>query len=192
MWISPEFKIYLAKEFRRPKEDENDRLKLGGNLQRTLTKINSRIHTDAIKETLIPPSITKTQTALVYANEADLLNVALFGQTAKQWRDTHPDAEGNEHQVWFREASRRDLHPDLRADYVLANGSMPSNQSGDCPARSAMKTPKAKPQSLPRQRVIRRALIEADLVDSMVALPGQLFYITLLSTPDRNVRFSPR
>ncbi len=95
MWISPEFKIYLVKEFRRLKDDENDRLKLGWNLQRTLAKINYRIHTDAIKETLIPPSITKAQTALVYANEADLLNVALFGQTAKQWRDTHPDAEGN-------------------------------------------------------------------------------------------------
>ena len=95
MWISPEFKIYLVKEFRRLKDDENDRLKLGWNLQRTLAKINYRIHTDAIKETLIPPSITKAQAALVYANEADLLNVALFGQTAKQWRDAHPDAEGN-------------------------------------------------------------------------------------------------
>ena len=95
MWISPEFKIYLVKEFRRLKDDENDRLKLGWNLQRTLAKINYRIHTDAIKETLIPPSITKAQAALVYANEADLLNVALFGQTAKQSRDAHPDAEGN-------------------------------------------------------------------------------------------------
>ncbi len=94
-WVSVEFKLYLIKEFQRLKDDENDRLKLGWNLQRTLAKINYRIHTDAIKETLIPPSITKAQTALVYANEADLLNVALFGQTAKQWRDTHPDAEGN-------------------------------------------------------------------------------------------------
>jgi hypothetical protein len=94
-WVSVEFKLYLIKEFQRLKDEENDRLQLGWNLQRTLAKINYRIHTDAIKETLIPPSITKTQATLVYANEADLLNVALFGQTAKQWRDTHPDAEGN-------------------------------------------------------------------------------------------------
>jgi hypothetical protein len=95
MWISPEFKIYLIKEFRRLKDDENDLLKLDWNLQRTLAKINYRIHTDAIKETLLPPTLTKAQALLVYANEADLLNVALFGQTAKQWRDAHPDAEGN-------------------------------------------------------------------------------------------------
>jgi len=94
-WLSPEFKLYLIKEFQRLKDEENDRLQLGWNLQRTLAKINYRIHTDAIKETLIPPSVTKTQAVLVYASEADLLNVALFGQTAKQWRDTHPDAEGN-------------------------------------------------------------------------------------------------
>jgi hypothetical protein len=94
-WLSPEFKLYLIKEFQRLKDDENDRLKLDWNLQRTLAKINYRIHTDAIKETLIPPAITKTQASLVYANEADLLNVAIFGQTAKQWRDTHPAAEGN-------------------------------------------------------------------------------------------------
>jgi hypothetical protein len=95
MWISPEFKIYLVKEFRRLKDEENDRLKLEWNLQRTLSKINYRIHTDAIKETLIPVAVTKTQANLTYASEADLLNVALFGQTAKQWRDAHPDAEGN-------------------------------------------------------------------------------------------------
>ena len=94
-WISPEFKLYLIVEFQRLKDDENDRLKLGWNLQRTLAKINYRIHTDAIKETLIPSAITKAQATLVYANEADLLNVALFGHTAKQWRDAHPDAEGN-------------------------------------------------------------------------------------------------
>jgi KilA-N domain len=94
-WLSPEFKLYLIKEFQRLKDDENDRLQLGWNLQRTLAKINYLIHTDAIKETLIPPSITKAQTALVYASEADLLNVALFGQTAKQWCDAHPGAEGN-------------------------------------------------------------------------------------------------
>ena len=94
-WISSEFKLYLIVEFQRLKDDENARLHLGWNLQRTLAKINYRIHTDAIKETLLPPAITKAQTALVYANEADLLNVALFGQTAKQWRDAHPGAEGN-------------------------------------------------------------------------------------------------
>jgi hypothetical protein len=95
MWISAEFKIYLIKEFQRLKDEENDRLQLGWNLQRTLSKINYRIHTDAIRETLIPPAITKSQASLVYANEADLLNVALFGQTAKQWRDANPDAQGN-------------------------------------------------------------------------------------------------
>ncbi len=94
-WVSVEFKLYLIKEFQHLKDEENDRLKLGWNLQRTLSKINYRIHTDAIRETLIPPAITKSQVSLVYANEADLLNVALFGQTAKQWRDAHPDAEGN-------------------------------------------------------------------------------------------------
>jgi len=94
-WISVEFKLYLIKEFQRLKDDENDRLKLDWNLQRTLSKINYRIHTDAIRDTLIPPAITKAQASFVYAEEADLLNVALFGQTAKQWRDAHPDAEGN-------------------------------------------------------------------------------------------------
>ena len=94
-WVAVEFKLYLIKEFQRLKDDENDRLKLDWNLQRTLAKINYRIHTDAIKETLIPPSVTKAQASAVYASEADLLNVALFGQTAKQWRDNHTDAEGN-------------------------------------------------------------------------------------------------
>ena len=95
MWISAEFKVYLIKEFQRLKDDENDRLKLGWNLQRTLSKINYRIHTDAIRETLIPPAVTKQQATLVYASEADVLNVALFGQTARQWRDSHPSADGN-------------------------------------------------------------------------------------------------
>jgi coproporphyrinogen III oxidase-like Fe-S oxidoreductase len=85
----------LVKEFRRLKADESDRLKLDWSLQRTLSKINYRIHTDAIRDTLIPPAITKAQASFVYAEEADLLNVALFGQTAKQWRDAHPEAEGN-------------------------------------------------------------------------------------------------
>jgi len=94
-WISVEFKLYLIREFQRLKDDENDRLKLGWNLQRTLARINYRIHTDAIKETLIPPAVSKAQANAIYASEADLLNVALFGLTAKQWRDAHPDAEGN-------------------------------------------------------------------------------------------------
>jgi hypothetical protein len=94
-WLSPEFKLYLIKEFQRLKDEENDRLKLEWNLQRTLAKINYRIHTDAIKDALIPPSVTKAQATAVYASEADLLNVALFGQTARQWRDVHPDAAGN-------------------------------------------------------------------------------------------------
>jgi hypothetical protein len=95
MWLSPEFQIYLVKEFQRLKSDENDRLKLEWNLQRTLAKINYQIHTDAIKENLIPKELTKNQISFVYANEADLLNVALFGTTAKQWRDLNPNAEGN-------------------------------------------------------------------------------------------------
>jgi hypothetical protein len=95
MWISAEFKVYLIKEFQRLKEDENDRLKLEWSFQRTLAKVNYHIHTDAIKENLIPQELDKTQISFVYANEADLLNVALFGITAKQWRDTNPKAEGN-------------------------------------------------------------------------------------------------
>ena len=95
MWISAEFKVYLIKEFQRLKDEENDRLKLGWNLQRTLSKINYRIHTDAIRETLMPRAINKLQASLVYASEADVLNVALFGQTARQWRDSHPGADGN-------------------------------------------------------------------------------------------------
>lgn len=95
MWISAEFKIYLIKEFQRLKEEENDRLKLEWNLQRTLSKINYRIHTDAIKENIIPRLIDNKDTALVYASEADLLNVALFGKTALQWRTENPDSKGN-------------------------------------------------------------------------------------------------
>jgi len=95
MWLSPEFQIYLINEFQRLKEDENDRLKLEWNLQRTLAKVNYLIHTDAIKENLIPKELSRNQISFVYANEADLLNVALFGMTAKQWREANPDAEGN-------------------------------------------------------------------------------------------------
>src|SRR5690554_3028661 len=95
MWISPQFKIYLIKEFQRLKSEENDRLKLEWNLQRTLAKVNYHIHTDAIKENLIPKEVTKHQAGLVYATEADLLNVALFGFTAKEWREANSDKKGN-------------------------------------------------------------------------------------------------
>lgn len=95
MWISPKFQLLLVKEYQRLKLDENDRLKLEWNLQRTLAKVNYHIHTDAIKENLIPKEITKQQASFVYANEADLLNVSLFGITAKEWRDNNTDKDGN-------------------------------------------------------------------------------------------------
>ncbi len=94
-WISSEFKLYLIKEFQRLKDDESRRLSLAWNLNRTLSKLNYRIHTDAVKAHLMPREVTKAQAAATYANEADLLNVALFGQTAKQWRDTNPKLDGN-------------------------------------------------------------------------------------------------
>jgi hypothetical protein len=94
-WISAEFKFYFIKEFQRLKADENDRLKLEWNLQRTLAKVNYHIHTDAIKEKMIPVSLSKDKINFVYADEADMLNMALFGMTAKQWRDANPKAEGN-------------------------------------------------------------------------------------------------
>lgn len=94
-WVSVEFKLYLIKEFQRLKEDENRRLSLAWNLNRTLSRLNYHIHTDAIKEHLIPPEITPAQSRITYANEADVLNVALFGQTAKQWRDANSKLEGN-------------------------------------------------------------------------------------------------
>ncbi|MFC1497348.1 KilA-N domain-containing protein [Verrucomicrobiota bacterium] len=92
-WISVEFKLYLIKEFQRLKSDEQKQL--GWDIRRNLTKINYRIHTDAIKEHLIPAELTKDQVNLVYATEADVLNMALFGKTAKQWRDENPDEKGN-------------------------------------------------------------------------------------------------
>ncbi len=95
MWISPQFKIYLIKEFQRLKKEETNSLKLEWNLQRTLSKLNYHIHTDAIKENLIPKEISKKQISIVYASEADLLNVALFGMTAKEWRINNPDSKGN-------------------------------------------------------------------------------------------------
>jgi hypothetical protein len=95
MWISAEFKIYLIKEFQRLKDDESRRLSLAWNLNRTLSKLNYRIHTDAVKAHLVPPEVTPAQAAITYATEADLLNVALFGHTARQWRDANPKLEGN-------------------------------------------------------------------------------------------------
>jgi len=94
-WISAEFKFYFIKEFQRLKADENDRLKLDWNLQRTLAKVNYHIHTDAIKENLIPKELTQKEASFVYANEADILNMALFGKTAADWRAANPKAEGN-------------------------------------------------------------------------------------------------
>ncbi|MGV3533947.1 MAG: KilA-N domain-containing protein [Chthoniobacteraceae bacterium] len=110
MWISPEFKIYLIKEFQRLKEDENRRLSLAWNLNRTLAKINYRLHTDAIQTHLIPAEVTPKQAAFTYASEADLLNVALFGQTAREWREATPGKDGN----------MRD-HASLEQLLVLAN-----------------------------------------------------------------------
>ena len=95
MWISPEFKIYLIKEFQRLKADENNRLNSEWNLQRTLSKVNYHLHTEAIKGNLIPKTLNKAETNFVYATEADLLKVALFGITAKQRRDMNPSSKGN-------------------------------------------------------------------------------------------------
>ena len=92
-WVSVEFKLYLIKEFQRLKDAEAQQL--GWDIRRNLTKINYRIHTDAIKTHLIPPQLTPGQVSLIYASEADLLNMALFGQTAQQWRDAHPGHKGN-------------------------------------------------------------------------------------------------
>ncbi len=94
-WISPEFQLYIMKDYRRLKTDENSRLSLNWNLNREISKLNYRIHTDAIKENLIPPELTSAQVAYTYANEADMLNVVLFGKTAKQWKDENPTEKGN-------------------------------------------------------------------------------------------------
>ena len=92
-WISPQFKLYLIKEFERLKDEEFKQL--GWDIRRNLAKINYRIHTDAIKENLVPPELSKEQINIIYANEADVLNMSLFGITARQWRDKHPDDKGN-------------------------------------------------------------------------------------------------
>ncbi len=110
MWISPEFKIYLIKEFQRYKDEENRRLALGWDVKRILAKINYKIHTDAVKAHLIPKNISKSQINMIYANEADVLNVALFGKTSKEWREENPGKIGN----------IRD-HTDVTQLVVLAN-----------------------------------------------------------------------
>lgn len=94
-WISPEFQLYIMKDYRRLKTDENSRLSLNWNLNREISKLNYRIHTDAIKENLLPPELTPAQISFTYANEADMLNVVLFGKTAKQWKDEHPSVKEN-------------------------------------------------------------------------------------------------
>ena len=94
-WVSPEFKLYLIKDYKRLKSEENSRLSLNWDLNRTLSKLNYRIHTDAIKENIIPKSITKEQAAIIYAHEADVLNMSLFGVTAKEWKRQHPSLKGN-------------------------------------------------------------------------------------------------
>jgi hypothetical protein len=94
-WISPEFQLYIMKDYRRLKFDENSRLSLDWNLNREIAKLNYRIHTDAIRDHLIPPELTQDQIFFKYANEADMLNVVLFGMTAKQWRDANPGKKGN-------------------------------------------------------------------------------------------------
>jgi len=94
-WLSPVFKLYMMKDYRRLKNDENSRLSLSWNLNREISKLNYRVHTDAIKTNIIPPELTPEQKSFYYADEADLLNVALFGITARQWRDKNPEKKGN-------------------------------------------------------------------------------------------------
>ena len=94
-WISAEFKLYLIKEFQRLKEGESTSLQLEWNIHRTISRINNRIHTDAIMETLIPPTINNKQAAMVYASEAEVINLAVFGQTAKEWKQARSNEKGN-------------------------------------------------------------------------------------------------
>ncbi|MBR3262570.1 MAG: KilA-N domain-containing protein [Lachnospiraceae bacterium] len=94
-WISAEFKLYIVKDYQRIKRDENSRLSLNWNLNREIAKLNYRIHTDAVKANLIPPELTPEQISYKYASEADMLNVAVFGKTAKEWRDSNPGVKGN-------------------------------------------------------------------------------------------------
>ena len=94
-WISPEFQLYIMKDYRRLKSDENSKLSLNWNLNREISKLNYKIHTDAIKENLVLPDLTPSQINFTYANETDMLNVVLFGKTAKQWKEENPEAKGN-------------------------------------------------------------------------------------------------
>jgi len=94
-WISPEFKLYLIKEFQRLKQDENERKSFGWDARRLLARLNYKVHTDAVKENLIPENLSKRQIEFIYADEADVLNVALFGMTAKEWREKNQGKEGN-------------------------------------------------------------------------------------------------
>lgn len=94
-WVSAEFKLYIIKDYQRLKADENSKISLEWSVNRIISKINYKIHTDAIKENIIPKIISSKQKSFVYSSEADLLNVALFGQTAKEWKTSHPDSEGN-------------------------------------------------------------------------------------------------
>jgi hypothetical protein len=94
-WISVEFKLYIIKDYQRLKSDENSRISLDWNVKRVLAKVNYKIHTDAIRDNLIPPELTARQKSFVYADEADMLNVALFGQTAAEWRKANPGKDGN-------------------------------------------------------------------------------------------------
>lgn len=94
-WISPEFKLYIIKDYERLKQDENSKISIVWNVNRIISKINYKIHTDAIKENLIPENISNSKKSFIYADEADVLNVAMFGQTAKMWRESHPNSKGN-------------------------------------------------------------------------------------------------
>ena len=94
-WVSPEFKLYIIKDYKRLKTEENSKLSLNWNLNREIAKLNYRVHTESIKDNLIPPELTATQVSCTYANEADMLNVVLFGKTAKQWRDENVGKQGN-------------------------------------------------------------------------------------------------
>ena len=94
-WISPEFKLYIIKDYKRLKTEENSKLSLNWNLNREISKLNYRVHTDAVKAYLIPPELTPAQVSFAYASEADLLNTVLFGKTSREWREENPDAKGN-------------------------------------------------------------------------------------------------
>ena len=164
-WISVEFKLYLIKEFQRLKDDENRRLSLTWNLNRTLSKLNYRIHTDAIKVHLIPAEVTSAQAAITYASEADLLNVALFSQTAKQSRAANPKLDGK-----MREHASIDTARDILPHAVacaLAGRLLP-----------------ARPKATTRRRMLREAgyddgsLANIDFVDAaLCALTADRFLL---------------